>query len=248
MAKQQVDIIKGNEVKSLIAEQILSRRLGRLAIPNTAYEWITLLLKIEKTQQGRLLLLIDGVGGFESAFSSSPLGEIFFEFFEKEGVLCQFRSPVIRYSRQEILVQLPDEIIRNQRRAYYRIDAPDGAEVLFKAQQGTEIKAGLRDYSMGGLSFYKEESLPLSVGDHISEVILRLPQGKEWVTIHIDRAVVVRFEAGAWGQKPLWAFEIIEIREGMREKLRQNIFINQRDLIRRVKRIPTLKGRETKKA
>ncbi len=244
MARQQVDIIKGNEIKSLIAEQILSRRLGRLAIPNTAHEWITLLLKIEKGD----FLLIDGVLGFESAFPSSPQGEIFFEFLEKEGVLCQFRSPVIRFSRQEILVQLPNEIIRNQRRAFYRIEAPEGAEVLFTTHQGKEIKAKLRDYSMGGLSFYIEESLPLAVGDDLSKVTLRLPQGKEWVLIHIARAVVIRWEAASWGQKPLWAFEILEISEGMREKLRQNIFINQRDLIRRVKRIPTLKGLGTKRA
>jgi c-di-GMP-binding flagellar brake protein YcgR len=241
MAREPAEIIQGGKIRDLVVDQIKSRRLGKLTLPHTSHEWMTILLEIVKAEEGELLL-IDGISTFEAAFSSSRAVEVVFEFLQTDGIPCQFRTPVVRFSRQEIWVELPKEIIRNQRRAYFRIEASEGAEVHFSTPQGNEIKAELVDYSMGGVSFCVEEKLPLAVGDTLEKLTLHLPQGKEWISVHIARGVVIRWDRGSWGRKPLWAFEIFEISDLMREKLRQNIFINQRDVIRKVKRIPTLKS------
>jgi c-di-GMP-binding flagellar brake protein YcgR len=241
MVSESGELIQGKRVRDFLLDQIKSRRLGRLVIPNSPHEWISLLLKIEKIGEEDLLL-IDGVPGFEAAILSSPSTQILFEFLESDGVPCQFRTLVYGVSQKEIWVKLPKEVLRNQRRAHFRIGAPEGAEINFSIPSGQTIKAALRDYSMGGLSFYSNENLGLGIGDVLERVILRLPQGSDWISVEISRIVLIRWERGSWGGTPIWAGQILEVTETMKEKLRENIFINQRDLIRRVKKIPMFKS------
>jgi c-di-GMP-binding flagellar brake protein YcgR len=237
MSRQSVETINGKRLRELVWDQIQSRRLCRIAIANSDNEWITLLLDIRGKGQAPFLI-IDGVPGFEKALSAAGHDRIHFEFLGAEGVPCRFQSQVARCCSKEIWVRFPQKIVRDQKRAFYRLEAPVGAEISFSLETGRGVKAQVRDYSMGGLSFYVPGKLPLMAEEEPRNLIFRLPEASSIVSIQIAQAVVRRVERNHWRERPFCALEIVEIAEAMREKLGQQIFLHQRTLIRRVRRTP----------
>ncbi|MCX5905629.1 MAG: PilZ domain-containing protein, partial [Deltaproteobacteria bacterium] len=121
---------------------------------------------------------------------------------------------------------------------FYRLEAPAGAEISFSLEAGKTVKARVRDCSMGGLSFYLEGEMTIKVEQKLSHLLFQLPEANSPVSIHIAEAVVRRVEEKPWREKPFCALEIVEIADSMREKLGQLVFLNQRNLIRRVRRLP----------
>jgi c-di-GMP-binding flagellar brake protein YcgR len=237
MARQSVETISGRRLRELVRDQIQSRRFCRIAIVNSENEWITLILDIRGKGQAHFLI-IDGVAGFEKALSAVGHRRVDFEFLEAEGIPCRFQSRVIQCSSNEIWVHLPEKILRDQKRFFYRLEAPAKAEIYFSLENGKLTKARVRDYSIGGLSFYLEGNLPLKVEERLLNLILELPEANGPVAIHIAQAVLRRVEKNPWRERPFCALEFMEMTDSMREKLGQQLFLNQRTWIRRVRRIP----------
>ena len=172
---------------------------------------------------------------FESILSRFPSQEVSFEFLER-GVLCKFSSRVIRCHRRAIWLEFPKSIQRIQRRAYFRIEASTGAEIIFQFG-GKEEKARVNDYSLGGVSFFMESHLDLKKDDELTDLILMLPQGKAMASYRIPLAVVRRVDERLEGGGKLCSLEFLKLGEMTRKELSSHIFKEERILIQRFGKI-----------
>lgn len=240
MAEQATEIIRGPKLGPMLVSLIQSRRICKMAIPRTTYAWITILLEVYKGGPSQSTLMIDGVTDFDKVFSRFRDRALSFEFFDSAGVPCQFQVRVIQCHPKAIEVELPKEIHRIQRRAFFRLEASSGTEMTFQVTPGEEETARVRDYSLGGIAFFMQGQANLKIDDLLRNIHLKLPQeNKEWITIHIPLAAVKRIEPHSEEGRLMGALEILEISEAMREQLRVYLFEKQRSVIRKVRRTPS---------
>jgi c-di-GMP-binding flagellar brake protein YcgR len=234
MVTQPSEIITGQELIERLQTLIDSHRMIKMEILQTRFSWITMILGIQK-QDDSDFLLVDLVARFESILSRFPSQEVSFEFLEK-GVLCKFSSRVIRCHRRAIWLEFPKSIQRIQRRAYFRIEASTGAEVIFRFA-GKEEKGRVNDYSLGGASFFMESHLNLKKDDELTDLTLTLPQGNVMVSYPIPSAVVRRVDEHFEDRRRLCGLEFLKLEGIIREELSRHIFEEQRILIQRIRKI-----------
>jgi c-di-GMP-binding flagellar brake protein YcgR len=228
MATQPYEIITGPNLIGMLQAWIDSRRMGRMDIPKTPFSWITILLGIQRKGNSEYLL-VDSVPNFESSLSRSPSQEVVFEILES-GILCKFRSRVIRYQPREIWLELPGSIQRIQKRAYFRVRATSKAEIIFRIA-GKEEKARVRDYSLGGVSFLMGSHQQINPGDEVTDLILTLPQGKAVVSYPIAQAIVRRIDEHFEGRGRFCGLEFLKLEKTTQQKLAQHLFEEQRLLL-----------------
>ena len=163
MAEPYSEIITGEQaIINALRPLIASRIMCKMGIPHTNQSWITLLLEIRRGRNGHNLL-IDTVEGLENVLSRFLGKEVSLEFTDKVGAPCWFYTKVVAY-HNEILSELPQVIYRTQRRHYFRVEAFPGTEITFLVGSSTERKkATVRNYSAGGVGFFVEKELKLSV-------------------------------------------------------------------------------------
>jgi len=211
-----------------------SRRMGKMEILRTPFSWITILLGFQKEGNSEYLL-VDSVPNFESLLSHSPHPEVGFEILEG-GILCKFRSHVVRYQSQAIWLELPGSLQRMQRRAYFRITATSKAEIIFKIA-GKEERAQVRDYSLGGVSFLMGSQQQFHPGDEVTDLVLTLPQGKAVVSYPIARAIVRRIDEHFEVRGRLCGLEFLKLEKTTQQKLARHLFEEQRLLLRQGRKI-----------
>jgi len=231
---QPFEIIGGQKLVEMLQTIIDSRRLCTMEIPQTRFSWMTILLGIQKDGPSDCLL-VDPVARFESILSRFPTREVSFEFLEN-GILCRFSSRVVRCDPQAIWLELPNSIYRNQRRTHFRVEASSTEEIVFHAA-GKEEKAWIKDYSLGGVSFFMESHLMLNVGDELTDLSLILPQGKTRHSYPIPLAVVRRITTQSGDKKKVCALQFLKSEGMIQEELGRHIFEEQRSLIRRLRKI-----------
>jgi c-di-GMP-binding flagellar brake protein YcgR len=234
MANPLDDIITGPNLIGMLQAWIESRRMGKMEILKTPFSWITILLGIKREGNSEYLL-VDSVPNFESMLSRSPSEEVIFEILEN-GILCKFRSRVIRYQSQAIWLELPGSIRRIQRRAYFRVAATSRAEIIFKIA-GKEEKAQVRDYSLGGVSFLMGSHQQFHPGDEVTNLILTLPQGKAVVSYPIAQAIVRRINEHSEEKGRFCGLEFLQLEKTTQQKLARHLFEEQRLLLRQGRKI-----------
>ncbi len=178
--EQPTQLLQGGEIPLILQSAIKSRQRVRMEIPRTNYSWITLFLGFE-TGPGGPWLIIDQVAGFDQALRFSRNQTIALSFYDRTGVPFNF-STEVQFSRpKEIWVELPRMIYRVQRRAFYRVKASLGMEVMLRDLVNQEYKARIKDYSMGGVAFYKELGeqwfKELKIDSKLQDNALLIPSG-----------------------------------------------------------------------
>jgi len=232
--EESAEKIDGQKMLAMFQEWIDSRKLCKLVIPNTEHGWITLLLGIHPEGYPPSLT-IDKVKGIEKIISRYEKKGLDLEFLEKDGVLCWFQSRLIEFQPQALRIAMPQYIVRMQRRRYVRITARSGTEVFFQRDNGRAISAKVKDYGLGGISFFTPPFFNLNLDEYVSEMELRIPDEKGWNRFHIPRSKVKRLEKTAGGG--LCVVEFIEIPEIEKEHLWHYIFKEQRFLLRKTGKI-----------
>ncbi len=239
MAEPYSEIITGDQaIINALRPLIDSRIVCKMGIPRTQQSWITLLLEIRRGGNG-YNLLIDAVEGFENVLSKLLDKEVSLEFTDKVGAPCWFYTKVIA-CHKEILSELPEVIYRTQRRHYFRVEAFPGTEITFLVGSSTERKkATVKDYSAGGVAFFMEKELKLSVGDLLADIHLNIPEGGELTHFHILKAAIRRIEPESrYGEKAFCGVEFIELQRKSRNNILSHVFRRQMTMIQRSRTEP----------
>jgi c-di-GMP-binding flagellar brake protein YcgR len=232
---QTAEILDGNRLIGTLHGAIESRRVCKMEIPNTKFEWITLILGIRSVKDSHYLL-IDKVAGFEKALSQSRNKEIVIDFMEADGVPCHFTTRVMEFRPDALWVELPQSIFRMQKRRFYRVKARLGTELVFHLGPGQEEKARVRDYSMGGVAFLMERHLKLNPEEQVTDIELKVPQDREMISFYNPLAVVIRIEAQPGG-KDVCVLEFVGMSDATKERLWRHIFEEQRMQLKKTKHI-----------
>jgi hypothetical protein len=228
---QSSERIDGDRMIEMLQGWIDSRRLCKMTLPDTDYAWITIILNIEAAGPLRSLM-VDKVKGIDKVISRYEKSGLRFEFLERDGVSCWFKTRFIRSRPGTFQIELPEFISRMQRRRYVRISARSGAEVLFQRDNGRMVSANIKDYGLGGISFLTPPFFNLNMDELVSEVKLRIPHEGGWNHFHIPLARVKRLEKMASGGG-VCVLEFIEIPEIEKEQLWHSIFKEQRLQLRK---------------
>ena len=231
------EIIADEERLDLLQRVIRTRARVRMEIRGTPYSWITLLLAVEADEHHRYLVL-DPVPDFGRFLGSFREPMVVLSFFDREGVPCTFATRVLAVQPREIWIEIPPVINRIQRRAYYRIPAARGMEIVFQDEEVRGIRAGIKDYGLGGVAFYKEQ------GEDwfrrlVEEAELRgnrilIPTGEAFLEIPISLAVVRRITL-FHPETIRGALEFRQFPESSRAQLTRLIFEYQRRMIQKIK-------------
>ena len=232
---QTAEIVDGNRLIGTLHGVIESRRVCKMEIPNTKFGWITLILGIQSVGHSHYLL-IDKVSGFEKALSQSRTKEIAIDFMEADGVPCHFKTRVIEFRPEALWVEMPQSIFRMQKRRFYRVKARLGTELVLRLGPEQEEKAKVRDYSMGGVAFLMERHLKLNPEDRVTDVELKVPQGRESISFYNPMAEVLRIELQPMG-KDICVLEFVGMSEVTKERLWRHIFEEQRMQLKKTKHI-----------
>jgi hypothetical protein len=232
--EELAETISGKGIIDHLHELVVKRRMCKMEIPNTPHSWLTLLLSVQEIS-GSHYLWIDRVTGFEKVFARYRDREVSFEFLEIDGVPCQFKTRIVGFHPEGLRAELPKCIFRLQRRGCVRIAARSGTEIIFHLGKGEET-AKVKDYSLGGVSFFSDRSLPLHTGDHIDQIELRIPRGTGEINFRIPRAVVKRIERHS-SKKDIWVLEFMEMPDTTQEQMWQHIFEEQRIVLQKTKKI-----------
>jgi len=220
------EIIKDDSLTQMLRDWIESKRVCRMEIPDTGYGWFTVLSGFER-EKDTDFLAIDPIAGLEKLLSSAGSREVSFQFLEKDGVRCFFKTRIVRVLSNKIRAELPKVIHRLQKRSFFRIDALSGTEMSFHLCPEREEKAKVKDYSIGGVSFFIEDGVGLEVNERITEIRLGLPQRKGLNWVHIPAAVIKRIEKDVQGRE-VCALEFLEVAERTKEQLWNNMLETQR--------------------
>jgi c-di-GMP-binding flagellar brake protein YcgR len=208
-----------------------------MEVPRTKYAWITLFLGFETGPQGPWLI-IDQVAGFDQALRFSRNQTIVLSFFDRDGVPFNFSTEVHCTQPKEIWAELPRMICRVQRRAFYRVKASLGMEIVLRDLVAQEYRARVRDYSLGGLAFYKELCeqwfKELKTDVPLQDNALLFPLGEEILTIPIPLAETRRM-VGFPPHTIQGALEFLQMPESSRSQLERLIFEQQRLVIQKIK-------------
>lgn len=235
--EQPAQLIQGGDILPILQSAIKSRQRVRMEIPRTNYSWITLFLGFEAGAGGPWLI-IDQVTGFDQALRFSRNQTIALSFFDWAGVPFNF-STEVRFSQpKEIWVELPRMIYRVQRRAFFRVKASLGMEVMLRDLVDQKYKARVKDYSMGGVAFYKElcgqwfKELKTEV--KLQDNALLLPRGDKILTIPIPLAEIRRI-VGIPPDTVHGAMEFLQMPKSSHTQLERLISEQQRLVIQKIK-------------
>ena len=235
--EQPTQILQGGEIPPILQSAVKSRQRVRMEIPRTNYSWITLFLGFE-TGSGGPWLIIDQVAGFDQALRFSRNQTVALSFYDRTGVPFNFSTEVHFCRPKEIWVELPRMICRVQRRAFYRVKASLGMEVMLRDLVDQGYRARVKDYSMGGVAFYKELGeqwfKELKTDSRLQDNALLFPLGGEILTIPIPLAEIRRI-VDFPPHTIQGALEFLQIPESSRSQLERLIFEQQRLLIQKIK-------------
>lgn len=232
---QSPERIVGDRMVEMLQGWIDSRRLCKMTIPKTDYAWITMILEIERTGPSPSLI-VDKVKGTEKVVSHYEQNGLHFEFLEKDGVTCWFETRFIRIWPKTLQTELPEFLSRMQRRRYVRISARSGTEVFFQRDNGRRVSAMVKDYGLGGISFFTPPFFNLNMDEKISEIELNVPHEGGWNRFRIPLSKVKRLEKISGGGG-ICVLEFVEISDTEKEKLWHYIFQEQRYLLRKTGKI-----------
>jgi c-di-GMP-binding flagellar brake protein YcgR len=231
------ETIKGEERLDLLQRVMRTRGRVRMEIPASRYCWITMLLALAGDSRNRHLV-IDPVADFLRALQRSGASEIQLSFFDREGVPCSFSARVLAVQPREIWAEFPPVIYRWQRRAYYRVQAGAGMEIIFQDAAGPEIKAQIKDYGLGGLAFYKDRGTGwfrrLVEAMELRGNRILIPSGTKLLEIPVALAVVRRITV-FHPEAIRGALEFLRIPEASRSQLTRLVFEQQRQRIQKTK-------------
>ncbi|MGE5252589.1 MAG: flagellar brake protein [Planctomycetaceae bacterium] len=235
MKFQMGEIISGLKVRRSLQSLVASHHPCKVKIPKTPFSWEARISEIRE-EGNRSYLFIEGVRGFEQALPPLQEQKVTLEYTDAQVFFCHFHSGVVDASPQSIWVECPEVIYRMQRRAYHRIKAMEGTEIAFSLEAGAEVKARVRDYSLGGVAFFAEADLSLKPEDHLKGLLLRIPEKGDWFMVEILLAIVRRVESPGPKGMNLYALEFLNLEEMMRKRFRQHLVEIQRHLLRKFKK------------
>ncbi|MGW8187886.1 MAG: flagellar brake protein [Desulfobacterales bacterium] len=233
----EYDRITDNAIKKVFESLIKSKILIKLRLSDTDYEQLTLLTGFRR-KWNRTFILLGYPDGFKAAVGNKDAWDIDFEFTGPDRIPYSFSTIGGEIYRNQLCLPFPELVYRNQRRKFFRLEAPEGTTVEFACRQ-SECRAHVVDISVGGALIAKvcrvdgdQNDLPFQVGDVLEDVTLMFPSESGETRVKIKKAIVVRFDRRGPHTAACCGLEFIEIKQSQVDTLTEFIYTLQRYRLR----------------
>ena len=232
---QYTDRIEGENRLKVFKQLQRDKTVMRLYLVGRNYERLTIVNGI-RNQNGALYFLIDYPAGFKEAVQGNGRWRIRFEFTGKERVSYAFRTVGGELSGNEIWLAFPEVIERQQRRRHFRLEAPLGTEMRFRADD-LLYKANVIDISLGGSLVSLEKSGHadpiLKKDQRLKEICVAFKSRKGNLKVQIKTAMVIRLEKDPAPNRCRYALQFTDMEKGDEITLNELIYGLQRQSLRK---------------
>jgi len=234
----ELDRIQGKKRFEIFNNLKKERTFIKIEIPSAEYEQLTMVTDV-RTQGDTPFLIIDPPKNLNDAVSDLDRVDINFEFSEKDGVQCIFKSSGGKIHNQEIWVEFPDYIERIQRRKDFRLGFPAGTIIHFEIDSvGYEMT--LQNLSIGGayveISTGRKGNKEIPIfkpGDMLIDIDLITPLEEEKLKVHINKASIITVSALKKQRGFSLGLQFIEIEKNELNILKKIIYELQRIFLQR---------------
>ena len=144
----EFDKITDSSVKKIFESLIRSKTLINMHLSGTRYDQLTVMTGLRR-KFGRLHFLLGYPEGFTEATSGKNTWAINYEFTGTDGIPYSFSSSGGEIYRNQLSIPFPKSLTREQRRKYFRLEAPDGTMCEFNFDE-SECQEKVVDVSVGG--------------------------------------------------------------------------------------------------
>jgi len=236
----ELDTLTGKRVIGLLRTAKEQNVLLTIQLPGHSFEGLTVITEIAKFRR-RWVLLIDPPKGFDRFASGLPALKAQFSFRGPDLVEYQFTSSEMDMDGKTLRVPVPDMLERLQRRTNFRMETPTGTTLRFTKGHETGalelINISVRG-TLGVLAKPRKvdlKTLPLKVGDNLSELSIVLPARIDGDTprVAVKRAVVRRTEHDPDRNIIRYALEFLHMTPADERLLVQFVYQLQRRFLRR---------------
>jgi c-di-GMP-binding flagellar brake protein YcgR len=234
----EFDKITGSSVKKIFEALIEAKTLVNIHVAGTRYEQLTVITGFRR-KLGRLHFLLGYPDGFEEAATGTNTWSIDYEFTGTDGIPYKFSSSGGEVYRNQLSIPFPQYLNREQRRKYFRLEAPDGTMCEFNFHE-SECQEMVVDVSVGGALIAlvcfdgkNRGDFPYKVGDVIENLELIFPVDSSEEKIWIKKATVVRFDHGRSKARTCCGLEFTEVDQSQERALTDFIYKYQRKYLRK---------------
>jgi c-di-GMP-binding flagellar brake protein YcgR len=231
------DQITGKDILHLFETLKQDKTLIKCRLIGKNYENLTMIADIRRKFR-KAVVVFDPPEGFQEALAGARSAKVAFEFTGRDGIQYEFRTTAWELHPDQLQVESPPAVQRHQRRKYFRLEAPDGTVAEFQFRNARCCEKVV-DVSLGGalialVCFGSVDSadFPFKVGDILEDIELQFPAEAAEETIFINKASVVRFEAGRYAARTCCGLEFLEIDEDQLKTLTDFIYRFQRRYLR----------------
>lgn len=233
----EYDQITDNAIKKVFDSLIKSKILIKLRLSGTNYEQLTVLTGFRR-KLNHTFFLLGYPDGFKEAAGNRDAWEIEFEFTGPDKIPYSFSTTGGEIYQNQLCLPFPELVNRNQRRKFFRLEAPEGTVVEFVYRQ-SEYRAHVADISVGGALIAvvcheeeKRHDLPFQVGDVLEDIELAFPSESGETRVKIKKAIVVRLDQRVPDTATCCGLEFIEIEQNQVNTLTKFIYKFQRNRLR----------------
>jgi c-di-GMP-binding flagellar brake protein YcgR len=224
------DQIEGKSVRDTLSEVQDNHTLLRLILRGTDYSSMTVITELRRRLNG-WYLLVGAPEGFAEAVRGKKDWKLEFEYTGPDRIQYRFTTNGGDIDGDQLRIPLPDRIHRNQRRQHFRINAPEGTHLTFRAGDN-EYRQLVVDISLGGALISLKPPNALKVGDVLQDIVLSFPGDSEDSSIQIQSAKIVRIENRTSVHRTRCGLQFAEIEMVQSKILTTFIFEYQRKFLR----------------
>ncbi|MDX1707179.1 MAG: PilZ domain-containing protein [Desulfobacterales bacterium] len=229
--------ITGSAIPKLFDALILHKTLLKLTLVDTGYENLTRIVRLSQGHK-RPHFAIDIPEGFEKAAVQMDVWQIHFEFSGLDQIKYAFTTMGGEIADRHIYLELPQELDRIQRRELFRIDAPAGTRMCFKAA-ARQFELEVLNISIGGslaawvqTEAHGTENFPFADAQILEDIALVFPVNVMRNPIELEKAQIKRIKRDPETDRLEVGLEFSQISNREQKRLTDLVYELQRQYLR----------------
>jgi len=238
---EYIDKIVDHNRYVILNQLMVSRSFAKWYHPDNDFYELILISEVEVDLPQPYLKIEFPEGDYqERAQFKNELLEI--EFQGLDHLPHRFETKIIRFNDDHVLLEIPEKILRIQKRENFRIKCPEGSTLQF-VYGSEKFEFNLINISFGGLFCFgdthpsKTKIPKLSKGERLAGVTITLPVNYKRHHIKIKETAMVRFHSGQNSENIGYAFRFISINSNEKNRLKKVIYEIQRLFLERRVRV-----------
>jgi c-di-GMP-binding flagellar brake protein YcgR len=208
--------ITGEKIEEILLQLIVNKTFIQSYFPKTDDGELTVVSEI-KSFKSLSYLVFDQPKHLKGLSDGEKADIVEFQFMGKDNLLYTFSSSLFKILNNEIWVHFPSEILKHQRRNFFRLSVPVGTRLHFSINN-IPVKMIVSNISLGGtfgtlISSYVpgREDFFLQNDELIENLELTFPGSKNEAPIRIRKAMVTRREMNNASGDFHYAIEFIDM-------------------------------------